>query len=154
MKRSAIKRTAFKSAWVRHSPFPAPQKRLANRQAVSAEPSSGPVSGPILRQQSVRKPLKAIGKRGREWINARSWLKKRFNWAGIIYCEARLQGCHLDNMLSFAHCKKRREMLEGEIYHVALLCLHCHEIYERLSHEDMHARIHELIEKRGLIAPK
>lgn len=146
-----------RSAFVRNSPFPPhsrPVRRRAERTAATAEAENGPEISGNAAKSAPRKALKAVGKRGREWITARNWLKKRFNWAGIISCEARIPGCHFDNMLSFAHCKKRREMLEGEIYHVALLCLHCHEIYERLSHEDMHTKIHEIIDRRGLLCPK
>lgn len=100
-----------------------------------------------------RSSLNRIGKKTAEWIKVRKWLKDHFRFAGIEMCEARLSGCWYENALSFAHCRKRRKLLEGEIYHVALLCIPCHNLYELLSHEEMHTAIHELIDKRGLIAP-
>ena len=101
-----------------------------------------------------RKPLNQVGKKGAEWIKVRNWLRRHFRYAGIMSCEGRLKGCTFDDMLSWAHCRKRRKLLEGEIYHVALLCLNCHNTIERLTHEEMHHEIHLLISKRGLIAPE
>lgn len=116
--------------------------------------ASGQAAGSGNGISASRKRLNPVGKRGSEWLTARRWLKRHFRYAGITTCEAMLRGCYFDNALSFAHCKKRRKMLEGEIYHVALLCVPCHSVYEHLPHEEMHVKIHEIIERRGIIAPQ
>lgn len=109
---------------------------------------------PLAQPERQRKALNPIGRKGNEWLVARAWLKRHFRYAGIVTCEARLAGCWFDNALSFAHCRKRRKLQEGEIYHVALLCTPCHDFYERMAHDAMHDSIHHLISRRGLIAPK
>jgi hypothetical protein len=99
--------------------------------------------------------MRAVGKKGQLWINVRKQIKQRFEWAGITICEFRFQGCYYDASGGFAHCRKRRNLLEGEIWHVGLACLHCHTcLDEKMSHEDMHNEVHKVIEKRGgILAP-
>ena len=99
------------------------------------------------------KRINQIGPKGQTWIDVRKLLKQRFEWCGIIRCEARLPGCWFDDGLGFAHCRKRRKIEGLEIWHVALLCNHCHDVYEKLPHEEMHAAVHQIIDQRGLIAP-
>ncbi len=100
-----------------------------------------------------RARINPIGKRGSEWIAVRKELKKRFEWAGIVYCEARLDGCWFHDSLGFAHCRKRRNLQDGEIWHVALLCNSCHDQIEQSTHDEMHAWIHRIIARRGLLVP-
>lgn len=97
--------------------------------------------------------MNRIGKKGSEWLTVRAQLKKYFNWAGITVCEARLEGCWFHNALGFAHCRKRRLLQDGEIWHVVLLCNPCHDKWEISGHENMHTKIHAIIDKRGLIGP-
>jgi hypothetical protein len=98
--------------------------------------------------------LKAAGKKGQEWIDVRRQLKKRFGWAGITVCEFRFQGCWFSEGLGFAHCKKRRKLVDLEIWHCALACNRCHDLLDlHMSHEEMHLEVHKIIEKRGLLAP-
>ena len=110
---------------------------------------AGRQSSPLARHSS----LKPIGKKGREWITAKAWLTRHFRYAGIMSCEARLKGCWGETALSWSHCKKRRNLLEGELYHVALLCVPCHQVYEAMSHDEMYTAIHAIINRRGLISP-
>lgn len=148
-----IKRTGFKSAFVRHTPF-APKSTLQRKVAIQGGEERGNVpSATVASGIKVSTGIRRVGKKGQEWITVRAWLKRHFNFAGIIYCEARLEGCWLDSALSFAHCRKRRKLLEGEMYHVALLCQPCHNTWEILPHEEMHKKIHGIIDRRGLICP-
>lgn len=103
---------------------------------------------------SPRKPINKIGPKGQQWINVRKDIKKRFEWAGITVCEFRFEGCWFNDGLALAHCKKRRKIEGLEIWHCALACNHCHQtLDERMTHEEMHAAVHVVINKRGLIAP-
>ncbi len=101
------------------------------------------------------KRLRPVGKKGKTWIDVRKQISQRFEWAGITICEFRFKGCYYDASGGFAHCRKRRKLEEGEIWHVGISCLHCHTILdEKMSHEEMHTAVHEVIEKRGgILAP-
>jgi hypothetical protein len=96
------------------------------------------------------------GRRSKEWEKARAWLKKQFEKREITRCEFRFiaHDCWGEN-LGFAHCKKRRLLMEGEIWHVALACQTVHTILdEKMSHEAMHEAVHRAIENHGgVIAP-
>ena len=135
-----------------------PKPRKPIQRGASRLGAGKRVDGARNRKEEVsskpRKLLNRVGKKGAEWITVRNWLKRHFRYAGIMTCEGRLPGCWFDNALSFAHCKKRRKLLEGEIYHVAMLCTPCHQIWEVLPHEEMHAKVHAIIDRRGLIAPE
>jgi hypothetical protein len=99
------------------------------------------------------KRMNKIGPKTQTWIDVRKDIKQRFEWAGITACEARLLGCWFNDGLGFAHCKKRRKIEGDELWHVVLLCNHCHDIWEKLPHAEMHNKIHAIIDRRGLIAP-
>jgi hypothetical protein len=124
----------------------------ANYKPLSRKTSLKSKSG-LKADQSRKSTLRPISKRGSEWISVRRELKRRFQWAGIITCEARLNHCWFNEALGFAHCRKRRLLRGDEIWHVALLCNPCHDEWETSGHETMYEKIHEIIEKRGLLIP-
>jgi hypothetical protein len=70
---------------------------------------------------------------------ANSKLRILFYDKEIYLCEARLNGCQYDWILSFAHRHKRRwyydkpDKLLWDFGQVILCCLHCHEILEKDS---------------------
>jgi hypothetical protein len=74
-----------------------------------------------------------LGKKGKEWKNAREYLKTVFQKMGILYCEARFRTCRVYPD-GFAHVLRRRhfgkwdtEEREANIKDVALLCNACHD---------------------------
>jgi len=142
-----------RSAFVRHTPFE-PQNGLKRRKVAQVEKGAENALDAPVAQKNGNSTLRKVGKKGQEWITARNWLRKRFNWAGITSCEFKFQGCWGDQWLSFAHCKKRRKLEDGEIWHVGLACQHCHSILDEvMNHEEMHTAVHRVIHQRGLIAP-
>lgn len=88
------------------------------------------------------------GKKTRAWADARRLLKRQFLDAGITTCELRFGGCWRDSALGFAHCRKRRHLKEGELYHVILACNPCHDRLEVMGAEEMHIRVHRVIDTR------
>ncbi len=88
------------------------------------------------------------GKKVQAWDRARLTLKRKFAAAGIITCELRYAGCWFDNALSMAHSKKRRHIEGDEIYEVALLCVPCHQVAERLPESEMTDLIRKIIAAR------
>lgn len=91
--------------------------------------------------------MKRLGKRGREWENARRRLKKKFFELGIDFCEI----CGSRFGLSFAHSKKRRHIEGDELTEVALVCIHpCHAELERLPEPEMTAKVRSIISNRGV----
>jgi hypothetical protein len=98
----------------------------------------------------ARKRLKAVGKRGRVWINVRRSLKKEFEAAGITTCEAGFDGCQVDNELGFAHSHKRRNITDDTLMReVALLCNRCHFKLEIMGEAKMCIEIRKIIERRA-----
>lgn len=153
MKRSVLKRTSIlkQSAFVRHTPF-VPRNASVERSGSGARTSAQEQPQRSLTQ---KRPIRVVGKKGREWINARAWLKKRFNWAGITRCEFRFEHrCWGSDGLSMAHSRKRRDPL-FEMYEVALACPVAHQMLdEQMSHAEMYETVMAIIEKRGIFAPK
>jgi hypothetical protein len=87
------------------------------------------------------------GKKTRAWERARRKLKTLFEKQEIVRCEK----CGADNFLSFAHRFKRRHIVdETELMTVALLCVPCHESFERLPEYQMCQKITEIIANREL----
>ena len=94
-----------------------------------------------------RSPLKP-GKKTLEWERLRAKLKQGFQAAGITSCEFQYDGCWHNNGLSFAHVDKRRFLKPHELTVVALACVVCHPILERMPREQMRVAIENVIEKR------
>lgn len=75
--------------------------------------------------------LRKIGKKSKEWMEAREKLKQEYLEKGITSCELQLTGCWHDNALGFAHRYKRNDprcehTFEGTI----LACNPCHSQIE------------------------
>lgn len=105
------------------------------------------IGAPRLKQG---KPLKA-GKRVRAWANTRARLKKQFQAQGITTCELGYIGCARDNLLSFAHGRKRRKLEGDELETLTILaCIPCHDQIERMTHEGMLVIVQSVISERGL----
>jgi hypothetical protein len=86
-----------------------------------------------------------IGRRTKDWNNARRKLKVMFESLGITRCEK----CHSDFALGFAHRLKRRFITDREeLMTVALLCNDCHSEIEYSGHENMYRDITAIIESR------
>lgn len=92
----------------------------------------------------------------KEWTKARKWLKAEFENRGITRCEFWFIDHKCTNFaLAFAHCKKRRKLLDGEIWPVAVACQTVHEILDlKMSHEEMEIAVHKAIDNHsGVIQP-
>ena len=106
------------------------------------------------RNSARRRLMKKQGPKTTEWERVRAWLKIQFAKAGIQTCQLRWAGCAFDNYLGFAHAAKRRNLLDGEIYVVALLCNHCHDVIEIGPPEDMRRIVEGLFALTGIQVPK
>lgn len=95
-----------------------------------------------------QKPMKRVGKRTAAWDSLRARMKPEFERAGIVGCECRYQGCAGLTMLSFAHSKKRRNVVGAELEECALACIPCHDVLELLPEEQMSARVRTIIAAR------
>lgn len=95
--------------------------------------------------------MNKVGLKTRAWTNARNRLKKRFAANGITECELGYDGCWRDNALSFAHGRRRRFLLEGELEHLTVLCCTpCHERLDRLPPAATLAIVRSVIAERGI----
>ena len=87
------------------------------------------------------------GKRTKAWTKARAELVEEFGTRGITRCEIRFNGiCWLNNALSFAHTRKRRNVVD--LKRVVLACVPCHQIVEAWAEEKMEAYLEEIIKNR------
>lgn len=94
------------------------------------------------------KRLNPRGKKVKAWERVRSQLKRRFAAAGILTCELRYAGCFFDDLLGFAHAKKRRKLTPEELWIVILACNHCHQQIEVLAPEIMEQIVMATIKAR------
>lgn len=99
-------------------------------------------------KRRTAKELPKLGKRGKAWSAARAQAKVQFQAAAITECEARKEGCWRNNGLGFAHLKKRRNLVQGELQIVVLLCNPCHDIFELLPEAEMGRQLQEIINAR------
>jgi hypothetical protein len=89
------------------------------------------------------------GKKVLWWERTRRGLKKEFERAGLTSCEARFDGCRVDDELGFAHTSKRRHITnEAEMREVAILCNRCHDRAEMQGEAKMQVIIRDIIAKR------
>ena len=103
----------------------------------------------------LRYTIKTIGKKGKEWTNARLQLTKEFSALGILYCEARFRTCTLYPD-GFAHVLRRRhfgkwdtEEREANLYDVVLLCNNCHDFIDvKLGEERGGLELRKIIDRR------
>lgn len=96
------------------------------------------------------KSVNKIGKKSKQWIEARKEVVEHFEQIGLpIVCEAQLEGCTRTMFLTFAHSRKRRNIESAEqLKEIALLCSTCHSIVDRWKPENTEYYIKQLIEKR------
>ena len=88
-------------------------------------------------------------KKTREWEAERRRLKPKFEAIGLTYCEFGYPGCWRNNGLSFAHIKKRLNLLPGQLSIVALACPVCHYILDnRMKEVEMTKAVLAVIQKR------
>jgi hypothetical protein len=97
-----------------------------------------------------RKRIRAVGKKGLENRRALKVFKKECARLQIERCEAGYEGC-TGEPDTWAHGRKRRELLEGELETFAVIaCLVCHRrLDERMSHEEMAAEVRRIIAGRA-----
>jgi len=108
------------------------------------------IASPIPADESIGKVLfkKRIGK-VEQWNQIRRVLKVRFQAVGIIRCELGYRPfCVRDNFLGFAHCKKRRNCSEADLWIAVLACSACHDCIEILPESEMGAEVLEVIAAR------
>lgn len=115
-------------------------------------PEHGPGFG--LKRQSKGR-LRA-GPRMKEWDRAWRFLKPRLEAAGRTSCEFDFIPHVCSDILTPAHSKKRRLMVDADVYTVALACSTVHRILDEvLSHEAMEKTVLMAIERNGgLILPE
>ncbi len=83
------------------------------------------------------------------WESTRLKLRKRFQQAGIDYCELHYGGCWVNNALSFTHSMKRRKIQTQEhLEEVILACVPCHAILEVKPAEEMLEIVRNTIRER------
>jgi hypothetical protein len=92
--------------------------------------------------------MKWIGPKTQAWEKAKRELKPAFEAAGITQCEFGFKGCWRNNGLSFAHCDKRRFLKGDQLYEVALACINCHDILERMPRLVMGVTVRSIITDR------
>lgn len=88
-----------------------------------------------IRKVKAKKPLKPIGKKGKNWNDGRDKLKLKFFSWGITKCEVRLEGCLRDNFLGFAHKERRIELTQTEIIDPKFVVLACQPCHNTLDNE-------------------
>lgn len=144
MKRGGFKKYPYDIALARAKELEA-SKRAAKQLKIATEPTTRKRRSFSSRHEPT------------EWEKTRAKLKVEFEQRGIIHCEfSFIKHECTDFALSFAHCKKRRLLQEGDMYHVALACHIAHQILdEKLSHVEMHRAVHTAIDNHGgVIVPK
>jgi hypothetical protein len=105
----------------------------------------------------ARGRIRRVGKKGLENRRALAVFKRECVRLGIDRCEVRGSHCTGAEDLTWAHGRKRRELLEGELETFAIVaCRNCHRpLDEELTHAEMAAevsRIHGLRPERYLEA--
>jgi len=140
----------IRSAFVRHSEF-RPKTLPKRKVATDGLPDEKNSSSATLTQ---RKPIRKVGRKGYQWIAARKWLKKQFNWLGLTHCMMRFQGCWYDDGIGFAHPAKRRNLREGELWLAVPVCNACHSQLEIMPPEKMRELVETAWAKAGIKLPQ
>lgn len=100
---------------------------------------------PLQRKAALRR----VGKRGREWEQARAKLKVTFERAGITTCELQSAVCERNYFLGFAHSLRRRFIATPEQLNEVLLCCQpCHQLLDLCSAEDTASLVRKTIAAR------
>lgn len=93
--------------------------------------------------------LRRVGKKAREWDQARAKLKVAFERAGVTRCELRSAVCEGNYFLGFAHSLRRRFITTPEhLNEVILCCSPCHEVLDAHKADDVAKRVREIIAAR------
>ncbi len=150
---STLRRKGFKSAFVRHSPFSSQNGLKLNVAIQGGKEGENAPSTPVVSGNGNSRGLKTIGKKGREWIEARKWLKKQFGYKGLTHCMMRFQGCWFD-VGGFAHPAKRRNLKEGELWLAVPTCNPCHSQLENMPPEKMRELVETAWAKSGIKLPQ
>lgn len=112
-------------------------------------PKGGKIDRKAVTTPKKQKPMKRVGKRTAAWDSLRAKMKPEFERAGITRCECRYEGCTGAAMLSFAHSKKRRNIVGAELEECALACTTCHDVLENEYGEaEMTRLVREIIAAR------
>jgi hypothetical protein len=117
----------------RRSRMPRRKRRMARHAP------SRPADTAARQRRRARKPLNKAGKKARAGAAANRTLKAECVRLDIDSCEVGFKGCTRDNLLTFAHAAKRRELLPGELETKAIVaCQICHRVLdEEMSHAEM-----------------
>lgn len=103
---------------------------------------------------AVKRPMRQVGishgaRERRRWTKE---LNKWFLTLGIYSCEVKHKDCLGGWLCGLAHSRKRRKIENKEqFFEVVLACVKCHEWLDNiLSHEEMEAKVKEIIAKRNI----
>lgn len=86
------------------------------------------------------------GKKTKAWEKARAEVKQDFYSRGITECEIGFECCWRNNALSFAHTRKRRNVVA--LKRVVLACVPCHQVVERWPEDRMQEYLEDIISRR------
>ena len=107
-----------------------------------------PQPKPLPKGKKLPKPIKKIGKKGQDSLDAVEQMKKDFAEIGVINCEANLKGCWHNNALSFAHLDKRRYLSKEDLLVACLICVPCHTTIEAWKRDKMRSFLQDIIDRR------
>lgn len=124
---------------------PMPRGKVGLKRA-SFDRTSRANFGHLKRRKALGTPGKGTSKNRR----ALRVFKVRVGRYLIDRCERRGGNCTGAEQLTWAHGRKRRELLEGELEDFAIVCcVNCHrEMDEGMSHEGMAAEVSRIIALR------
>lgn len=91
-----------------------------------------------------------------EWSKIKKIQEKAFEKAGITECELKLTMCKPKAFLSFAHGKKRKDLVGNELANlIVLACQPCHEHIEyKITKEQMLKVVQDTIMARKVSIPE
>ena len=104
-----------------------------------------------MRRYGLKRSVKTLkaGRKTKAWNAVRRQLKREYEAMGITSCELRYDGCRVDDMLSFAHGRKRRKLIGDELTSLTILaCQPCHDRIEFLPPDEMLRIVTETIAAR------
>jgi hypothetical protein len=104
---------------------------------------------PFIKKSKGRSTLANLGRKGKAWAKVRREIKPEHERMGNVTCELRLDGCWINNALTWAHPKKRRHTTHKELPVVILACAPCHDKIEVLGEPKMKRIVERVIRERG-----
>jgi hypothetical protein len=95
-------------------------------------------------------PLNRVGKKGRANAKANRERRPKFEAMGVTRCEVNFEGCTGGYDVTWAHGRKRRKLLPGELEDfVCVACTRCHRrLDEEMTHEEMADKVREIVNNR------